>query len=190
MMLRQRWINLLHGVATGASQTRMLLTPIGALIFGAFTTVFVLAALVLDRLLRLPRLLPERVVLVVAIPIMTVGVALAAWSAIYFLKMKGTPVPFNPPPRLVTTGPYRFVRNPMLAGVFLTLFGIGFAFNSISLVLVFTPLYIWVNVWELKQIEEPELVKRLGKDYVEYREKTPMFIPGFNKKGARHRSSS
>lgn len=81
----------------------------------------------------------------------------------------------------------------MLTGVFLILFGIGFAFNSISLVLVFTPLYILVNVWELKQIEEPELVKRLGKDYVEYREKTPMFIPGWKtlgKKGAGHRSSS
>jgi protein-S-isoprenylcysteine O-methyltransferase Ste14 len=179
MMLRQRWINLLHRVATGARKTRMLLTPIGALFFGAFTTVFVLVAVILDRRLRLPGLLPERVVLVVAIPIMTVGVAVAAWSVIHFLKVKGTPVPFNPPPKLVVTGPYRFVRNPMLAGVFLILFGIGFAFNSLSLVLVFTPLYIWVNVWELKQIEEPELVKRLGKDYVEYRKKTPMFIPGW-----------
>jgi protein-S-isoprenylcysteine O-methyltransferase Ste14 len=33
------------------------------------------------------------------------------------------------------------------------------------------------NVWELKHIEEPELVKRLGKEYVEYRKRTPMFVP-------------
>ena len=75
----------------------------------------------------------------------------------------------------------------MLTGVFLILFGIGFAFNSISLVFVFTPLYMFVNVWELKQIEEPELIKRLGEDYVEYRAQTPMFIPRWktiNKKGA------
>lgn len=36
----------------------------------------------------------------------------------------------------------------------------------------------WINVWELKNIEEPELIKRLGEDYIEYRKQTPMFIPG------------
>ena len=66
----------------------------------------------------------------------------------------------------------------MLTGVFLVLFGIGFSINSLSTVLVFTPVYIAFNVWELKRIEEPELVLRLGEDYVEYRERTPMFIPG------------
>ena len=129
--------------------------------------------------MQLPGLFPAGVNLIVAIPVLTVGVAAAAWSAMHFLKVRGTPVPFNPPPKLVRTGPYRLVRNPMLSGVFLVLFGIGFAFNSISLVFVFTPLYVLVNVWELKQIEEPELVKRLGRDYVEYRAQTPMFIPGW-----------
>ena len=67
----------------------------------------------------------------------------------------------------------------MLAGVFLVLFGIGFAVNSVSLVVLFTPLYVLLNVWELKNIEEPELVKRLGNAYIEYRKQTPMFIPGY-----------
>ena len=86
-------------------------------------------------------------------------------------------MPFNPPPKLVKTGPYRLARNPMLTGVFLSLLGIGLGINSMSLVLVFTPLYVLVNVWELKQIEEPELVKRLGDEYIEYRRQTPMFVP-------------
>ena len=51
----------------------------------------------------------------------------------------------------------------MLTGVFLFLFGIGLGLNSVSLVLVFTPLYVLMNVWELKRIEEPELVKRPGR---------------------------
>ncbi len=67
----------------------------------------------------------------------------------------------------------------MLTGVFLLLFGLGFAFNSLSLVCLFTPLYVLANVWELKSIEEPELVKRLGDDYLEYRSRTPMFLPRF-----------
>jgi len=90
--------------------------------------------------------------------------------------VKGTPVPFNPPPTLVMTGPYKFIRNPMLSGVFLLLFGLGFAINSLSLIVLFTPLFILANVWELKEIEEPELVKRLGEEYVAYQQRTPMFI--------------
>ena len=70
----------------------------------------------------------------------------------------------------------------MLAGVFVLLFGIGFAVNSFSLVVFFTPIYVLLNVWELKNIEEPELEKRLGDEYIEYRMKTPMFIPGRRKK--------
>ena len=67
----------------------------------------------------------------------------------------------------------------MLTGVFLILFGIGFGVNSISLVFLFTPLFVLINVWELKQIEEPELMKRLGDEYIEYRGQTPMFLPRF-----------
>jgi protein-S-isoprenylcysteine O-methyltransferase Ste14 len=69
----------------------------------------------------------------------------------------------------------------MLTGVFLFLFGMGFAFDSFSLVLFFTPLFILTNVWELKEIEEPELVKRFGDTYVDYQKRTPMFIPGLGR---------
>ena len=178
MGFRKRWINLLHRAATGIKKTRTLLTPIGVTIFGAFTTLFVFAAIFVDRLLGLPRLLPEGARLPVSIPMIAVGLAVTAWSAFHFLKVKGTPVPFNPPPKVVNTGPYRYARNPMLMGVFLFLFGVGFSINSVSLVTFFTPLYVLINVWELKKIEEPELMKRLGDEYIEYRRQTPMFIPG------------
>jgi len=148
------------------------------MIFAVFSALFVLAAILVDRLLDLPPLLPEAARLPMSIPVVAIGVVLTAWSAFHFLKVKGTPVPFNPPPKVVDTGPYIYARNPMLTGVFLFLFGIGFGLNSVSLVLVFTPLYVLMNVWELKHIEEPELVRRLGQEYIEYRRKTPMFIPG------------
>ena len=181
MKFREHWINLLHRAATGTKKTRTLLTPIGVTIFVAFTTLFVLAALLVDRLLSLPSLLPEGARLSVSIPVMAVGIAVTAWSGFHFLKVKGTPVPFNPPPEVVKTGPYRYARNPMLTGVFLFLFGLGFYFDSFSLVLFFTPLFILINVWELKEIEEPELVKRFGDTYVDYQRQTPMFIPGLGR---------
>jgi protein-S-isoprenylcysteine O-methyltransferase Ste14 len=68
----------------------------------------------------------------------------------------------------------------MLSGIFLLMFGIGFWIGSFSLILIFTPLFIIVNTLELKIIEEPELEKRLGSEYIEYKNKTPMFIPGLD----------
>jgi len=65
----------------------------------------------------------------------------------------------------------------MLTGVFSLLFGFGVLFGSVFLLIVFTPLFIFVNFWELKSIEEPELEKRLGEEYIEYRKRTPMFFP-------------
>ena len=177
MAFRKRWIELFYRAATGTKKTRTLLTPIGVTIFGVFTALFVCAAIFVDRLLNLPRLLPESARLPVSAPMIAGGLALAAWSGLHFLKVKGTPVPFNPPPKVVDTGPYRYVRNPMLSGVFLFLFGLGFMFNSASLVFFFTPLYVLIHVLELKKIEEPELIKRLGDEYIEYRRHTPMFIP-------------
>jgi protein-S-isoprenylcysteine O-methyltransferase Ste14 len=179
MTFRKQWISLLNRAATGTKKTRTLLTPIGVTIFGAFTALFVFAAIFVDWLLNLPRILPGCANLPVSIPLIIVGLAITAWSTLYFLKVQGTPVPFNPPPKVVNTGPYRYARNPMLTGVFLLLFGLGFSINSFSLVLFFTPLYVLINVWELKNIEEPELIERLGDEYAEYRRNTPMFIPRF-----------
>lgn len=177
MGIRERWIEFLRKTATGTRKTRSLLTPVGALAFFAFTSLFVLGGIIVDKVLHLPSLLPGGARLPVSIAVTALGAILAGWSAFHFLRVKGTPVPLNPPPKLVCTGPYRYVRNPMLSGVFLFLLGIGFALNSFSLVVFLVPMYVALNVWELKYIEEPELVKRLGDEYVEYRRRTPMFFP-------------
>ena len=110
------------------------------MIFGAFTALFVCAAIIVDRLLNLPRILPDGARLLVSIPMIAVGVWITAWSVFHFLKVKGTPDPFNLPPKVVKTGPYLYVRNPMLTEAFLILFGLGFGVNSFSLVALFAPL--------------------------------------------------
>ena len=186
MDFHKHWINLLHRAATGTKKTRTQLTPIGLTIFSTFTALFVFIAIFVDRLLTLPSLLPEGSRLPVSIPLIIIGLTVTAWSVFHFLKVQGTPVPFNPPPKVVDTGPYRYTRNPMLTGVFLFLFGIGFFINSVSLVFIFTPLYVLINVWEIKTIEEPELIKRLGDEYIEYLSHTPKFIPRCRSKSKWH----
>ena len=182
MNIRKSWVSFIYRAATGTKKTRSLLTPIGLVIFGLFTALFVYLAILVDKALALPWFIPRDVSWAVALSMIVAGAAVTAWSVFHFLKFQGTPVPLNPPPSLVVSGPYRFARNPMLTGIFLLLFGLGFAIQSLSLMLVFTPLYISFHVWELKQIEEPELIKRLGNEYLAYREQTPMFIPSFRDK--------
>jgi protein-S-isoprenylcysteine O-methyltransferase Ste14 len=175
--LRERLIEIFYRVATGSREMRNLLTPPGIVFFFGFIALFIFAALQVDKFLDFPKLLSTNLNIIVSVPILAIGLFLMTWSILHFIRVKGTPVPFNPPPKLVTTGPYAHVRNPMVTGVFVLLFGLGVLLSSISLVSIFTPLFILLNVWELKAVEERELERRLGKDYIEYKKKVPMFIP-------------
>lgn len=155
----------------------MLLAPLGAAVFFVFVAFFVVCSLLLDAWLQPPKLLSPPYDVVVSVPLMLPGIWLVIWCIILFGRAKGTPVPLSPPQRLVEFGPYRYSRNPMLTGLFLLLFGLGALMNSAFLMFVFTPLFIAFNWLELKHIEEPELEKRLGEPYVQYRKRVPMFFP-------------
>jgi protein-S-isoprenylcysteine O-methyltransferase Ste14 len=181
--LRSKWIDILYKVATGSKKVRNLLTPLGAIFFAFFITLFILLALKLDQLFELPQLFSKPFNIIFSLPLLFPGLSLIGWSVLHFIKVKGTPVPFNPPPKVVADGPYAHARNPMLSGVFLLLFGFGILIGSFSFTFIFTPLFIALNIWELKAIEEPELAKRLGEAYLEYKNKTPMFIPNFRQRG-------
>lgn len=170
-------IEFFYKVATGSRRIRTLLTPVGLIIFISLIVLFIVVSLQVDKFIGLPELLPASLNVIMSAPILAIGLFLMLWSNLNFIKAKGMGVPFNPPPKLVITGPYTYVRNPMLTGVFIVLFGLGVLFKSISLVFIFTPLFILINVLELIAIEEPESEKRLGKEYVDYKKMVPMFIP-------------
>ncbi len=177
MSLREKLIGIFYKAAISSNKVRNILTPVGALFFFSIIALFVVLSLWVDKLFGFPKFLPTSLSIILSASILAIGLFLILWSVLHFVKVKGTPVPFNPPPKLVVTGPYAYVRNPMLSGVFILLFGLGVLLRSISLIFIFTPLFILLNTLELKAIEEPELEKRLGKDYVEYKKRVPMFIP-------------
>ena len=88
----------------------------------------------------------------------------------------GTLAPWDPPVQLVVRGPYRYVRNPMISGVVLVLFGE-------SLMLLSAPHATWalaflaVNLIYIPLFEEPMLRSRFGDAYVEYCRRVPRIIP-------------
>ena len=79
------------------------------------------------------------------------------------------------PVRIVTTGVYSIVRHPQyLAGL---LAHVGFSFLLSGLYcLLSTPLIVTL-LYLISRKEETELTKEFGKEYLDYKEKTPMLIP-------------
>jgi protein-S-isoprenylcysteine O-methyltransferase Ste14 len=177
MSLVGRWTDLIYKVATGDWRVKLIFAPIAGVLFLSLIASFILLSRAVDRWLVLPKIFYSPSSIIIGFCLMIFGLFLMLLSMIYFLRVRGTPVPFSPPPKLITTGPYRFARNPMLTGIFSLLFGLGIALGSLALTLIFTPLFILINLWELKRVEEPELTRRFGKAYVKYKKRVPMFFP-------------
>ena len=170
-------VDLFYNVAVGSKMIRGILAPIVAVFFFAVVCLMIFCSFQLDKIIGVPAFLPARISYLTAIPLIIAGMLMIGWPMFYFFLSKGTPVPLAPPPKLIFDGPYKYSRNPMVTGIFILLFGFGFLWDSISLVMIFTPLFTILNAIELKMVEEPELEKRLGNEYVKYKERTPMFFP-------------
>ncbi|GAI54761.1 unnamed protein product [marine sediment metagenome] len=82
----------------------------------------------------------------------------------------------------MTTGLYSQARNPMVAGWIIMMFGVGALLDSFSLISIFTPLFLMLNILYLKTIEEKEMEKKFGKEYLKYKGSVPMFIPRFRRR--------
>jgi protein-S-isoprenylcysteine O-methyltransferase Ste14 len=175
--MSQKMINNIYRIATGSSKKRILYAPFAFLFFVTVTSGFVLLPFYIEKILHIPSFIYAPWNLIVSVPFLAAGTFYVVWASVIFFGVRGTPVPLNPPPVLVAKGPYKYSRNPMTAGLFLQMFGVGFLFGSALSVLVFTPLYIFLHYLELKHVEEPELEMRLGNAYVEYKNKVPMFFP-------------
>jgi protein-S-isoprenylcysteine O-methyltransferase Ste14 len=89
---------------------------------------------------------------------------------------KGTLAPWSPTKKLVVLGPYRFVRNPMISGVLMTLLGESIAFGSMGIFIWFI-LFLLVNHVYFVYSEEPGLVHRFGDEYLVYKKNVPRWIP-------------
>lgn len=104
-------------------------------------------------------------------------------SAVFWqlVRGKGTPVPVVPPKEFLQNGPYRYVRNPMILGFFLYVLGWAFLFNKIGSFLAAAVIIAFLLV-EVKIIEEPELERRFGNAYREYKKQIPFIIPKLRSK--------
>jgi protein-S-isoprenylcysteine O-methyltransferase Ste14 len=102
------------------------------------------------------------------------GGALVACAAIIaglsvreFRKMRTAIRPDRPAAALVTTGPFRYVRNPMYLALSLAHVAIGIWINSAWIIGLVIPALAWVNYRVIPR-EERYLHGRFGQAYDDY----------------------
>jgi protein-S-isoprenylcysteine O-methyltransferase Ste14 len=100
--------------------------------------------------------------------LIAVGAAVVLESfARFVIRGFGTPAPVAPPQRLVVTGLYRHVRNPMYVGVTAAIVGQALLLGATSLLFYAAFVALTFHLWVLGY-EEPALRARFGAEYEEY----------------------
>ncbi|HYC61215.1 MAG TPA: isoprenylcysteine carboxylmethyltransferase family protein [Thermoanaerobaculia bacterium] len=114
-----------------------------------------------------------------AIAIMLLGAPFAlrciwdfAWSG------EGTPAPFDPPRRLVVSGLYRWVRNPMYLSFGVVFVGEALLFPSVTREMLIVAPLAWLFFTAFVMLyEEPKLRELFGDEYEEYRRNVRRWLP-------------
>ena len=108
---------------------------------------------------------------------LAVGLALFVASLRQFaVRGRGTLAPWDPPKRLVVEGPYRYVRNPMISGVLFLLVGEALTLRSWPHA-EWAMLFLAINLVYIPLSEEPQLERRFGASYAEYRQHVGRLLP-------------
>jgi protein-S-isoprenylcysteine O-methyltransferase Ste14 len=94
----------------------------------------------------------------------------------FALQGFGTPAPIAPPRRLVVTGFYRFVRNPMYLAVLAVIFGQALLLSEWRLVVYGGVVWIAFHLFVVTY-EEPTLERTFGAEYGDFRANVPRWIP-------------
>jgi protein-S-isoprenylcysteine O-methyltransferase Ste14 len=94
----------------------------------------------------------------------------------FAVRGQGTPLPFDPPKRLVTSGPYAYVANPMQLSMVLVLTCWGLIIGS-GWMLLAGPISIAYSVGLAAWDEASDLGERFGAPWRSYRQHVRAWIP-------------
>ena len=108
-------------------------------------------------------------------PVLLVSFTLIFLSVGLFRQNTEDPNPITPTNRLITTGVYKYIRNPMYLALVIFQIGLGISlsFLHISLMSIFT--IITLHYFVIKR-EETYLKKLFGVDYESYKTKSKRWI--------------
>jgi protein-S-isoprenylcysteine O-methyltransferase Ste14 len=112
------------------------------------------------------------------------GGVLLAWGFLQYLLVGNYRLPLAgggrgmevPPDRIIETGPYRYMRNPMYLGHLIFMMGLAVTFWSWFALLLLAARAAWFHRRVLH--DERRLEARFGADYVAYCRRVSRWIPG------------
>jgi protein-S-isoprenylcysteine O-methyltransferase Ste14 len=112
------------------------------------------------------------------------GLALLAWGYLQYLMVGhlrsrfggGGPGLSTPPDRIVESGPYRCVRNPMYLGHLIFMLGLAVTFPSWFALMLFAARAVWFHRRVLE--DEARLQGMFGAPYLDYQRRVKRWIPG------------
>jgi protein-S-isoprenylcysteine O-methyltransferase Ste14 len=118
---------------------------------------------------------PMRHQMLAAVPL-CFGTILLLWCVREFYNAgRGTLAPWDPPRHLVTSGPYRFSRNPMYVGVITILAGWCILWDSRTLIIYSAAFAIGFHL-RVILFEEPWAARQFGAEWQAYRTKVSRWI--------------
>jgi protein-S-isoprenylcysteine O-methyltransferase Ste14 len=135
-----------------------------------------LVGIAVERFLHVPRLglAPPLRDLLGATGLLA-GVAISAASVSLF-KRRGTAIiPYKPATALVTTGIYKWTRNPMYLGLALLYVGTSLLLNSLA-ALMLLPFVLAIIQSQVIYREEAYLRRAFGSEYADYERQVRMWI--------------
>lgn len=105
------------------------------------------------------------------------GFVLACWAGFCLIQYgRGTPLPLDPPRRLVLRGPYRWVRNPQAIAMVLMVIGEILALRSRFLWLLLPATFAYLE-WIVGRWEERQLTRDFGDEYTSYATRVRKWLP-------------
>jgi protein-S-isoprenylcysteine O-methyltransferase Ste14 len=110
----------------------------------------------------------------VGLALFVLGLAVAVWARVYLGRNWGMPMSQKDNPELVTTGPYRWIRNPIYSGLILAMIGttVAVSFDGLVVVVVLGGYFVYSAVMEQRLMAE-----QFPDTYPAYRNSTRMLIP-------------
>lgn len=133
-----------------------------------------IVGLVANWLSPLP-ILAGRVGLWMGIALAIAGLGLIVTGIIEFRHANTAVVPFSPTTAIVSSGPFRFTRNPLYLGFVLIYIGASLAANTLW-PLFMLPLAILVLLHGVVKREERYLERKFGTAYTDYRARVRRWI--------------
>ena len=103
------------------------------------------------------------------------GVLVSFAGAGLFVQHRTAIIPYKPAARLVTSGIYRWTRNPMYLGLALLYAGLAILSNSLLALILLAPVLAIVQTQVVAR-EEAYLHRAFGSEYVAYRNRVRPWI--------------